>query len=918
MSQNHPSADKDGPLRDDIRLLGRLLGETILTQDGKSTFEVVEMIRQMSVRFHRDDDEATKHELEEILGWLDPIQSVDVIRAFSLFSHLANIAEDLHHIRRTRSHDIAGDPPKRGTMANALTRAMEAGIGVDELQAFFADAHVTPVLTAHPTEVRRKSTMRHELTLAALLAKRGNADLTPSEHKDLEADMRRTILALWQTGMLRYSRLTVNDEVSNGLTYYDYSLLEQLPRIYRKIENRLATLAGEDIPRKLPAFMQIGSWIGGDRDGNPNVTATVLQDTVCQHAGKIFRFYFDELHNLGRELSMSAALVHVTEDLNNLADHSPDASPHRANEPYRRAITGLYARLSASAQRLNLAKPPRNPVGDAPPYETAEEMARDLEIIHLSLVENGSATLADGRLRDLRRAVDCFGFHLTCLDLRQNSKVHERVISELFEVVQPDIDYASLSEESRIDLLSSELRTGRSLIRLDWVYSEETSSELSILEIAAKARATLGERAISTSIISNTQSVSDMLELAVLLKQVNLVTPDGESALHIVPLFETIGDLRNCVDIMDTALSIPEYRQLVDSLGGVQEIMLGYSDSNKDGGFVTSGWELYKAQTSLIDLFENHGVYLRLFHGRGGTIGRGGGPSFDAILAQPPGAVQGQLRMTEQGEIISSKYSNPELGRRNLEILAAATLEATLLQKDLSPPPEFLDVMEELSAEAFKAYRDLVFETDGFEDYFWSATVINEIATMHIGSRPPSRSTTRKIEDLRAIPWVFSWAQCRLMLPGWYGFGSAVEAWLKAHPDKGVDMLQRLYRDWPFFRAQLSNMDMVLSKSSLAIARRYSELVEDIDLRKRIFGRICDEWHRSVDALLRITEHEKLLQGNPLLERSIRNRFPYLDPLNHLQVESMKKYRRESENQKVLRAIQLTINGISAGLRNSG
>jgi phosphoenolpyruvate carboxylase len=457
------------------------------------------------------------------------------------------------------------------------------------------------------------------------------------------------------------------------------------------------------------------------------------------------------------------------------------------------------------------------------------------------------------------------------------------------------------------------------LLRSDWTYGEVTTNELNIFREAATARRTLGPRTITTSIISNTQSASDVLELAVLLKQVNLVTSDGTSALQIVPLFETIADLRNCVEIMGLLLSIPHYRRLVDSLGGVQEIMLGYSDSNKDGGFLTSGWELYKAQTALIGLFKLQGVKLRLFHGRGGTVGRGGGPSYEAILAQPSGAVQGQLRMTEQGEIISSKYSNPDLGRRNLEILAAATLEATLLQENTPlPSAEYLSAMDELSNTAFEAYQDLVYKTDGFEDYFWSSTVINEIATLHIGSRPPSRKETRKIEDLRAIPWVFSWAQCRLMLPGWYGFGTAVEKWLVNNPNEGMPFLQELYQEWPFFRGQLSNMDMVLAKSSIAIARRYSELVEDKELRTRIFGRIHAEWKSSINALLKISGQEKLLQTNPLLERSIHNRFPYLDPLNHLQVELMKKYRRESENAKVLRGIQLTINGISAGLRNSG
>ncbi|MEC9368212.1 MAG: phosphoenolpyruvate carboxylase, partial [Pseudomonadota bacterium] len=537
-----------------------------------------------------------------------------------------------------------------------------------------------------------------------------------------------------------------------------------------------------------------------------------------------------------------------------------------------------------------------------------------------SLIEHGSEVLARGRLRHLIRAVDCFGFHLASLDMRQNSAVHGRTVAELFAAVDPACDYASMDEANRVALLVKELANARPLIRTNWDYSEETRSELAIFRAAAEAHRTTGPRSIPTAIISNTEAVSDILELAVLLKEAGLITAEGASAVHVVPLFETIRDLRNCAGVMDRLFSLPEYRRLVDSLGGVQEVMLGYSDSNKDGGYVTSGWEIYKAETSLIDLFRKHGLRLRLFHGRGGTVGRGGGPSYDAILAQPAGAVDGQIRITEQGEIISSKYTNPFLGRRNLEILAAATLDATLLSpRDVRPGEGYAEVMEELSASAFRAYRGLVYETEGFENYFRASTVIDEIATLNIGSRPASRKAKGRIEDLRAIPWVFSWSQCRLMLPGWFGFGSAVEAWLEAHPKDGLATLQEMYREWQFFRAQLSNMDMVLAKSSLAIARRYADLVPDEQLRRDIFGRIAGEWRGTVRALLAITGHERLLQGNPLLDRSIHNRFPYLDPLNHIQVELLRLLRAKgSDDPKVFRGIQLTINGIAAGLRNSG
>ena len=912
-------SDKDLPLREDIRLLGRLLGDCVRDQEGEDTFDIVENIRQTSIRFYRDDDEPAKLELENFLDALNPEQAVQVVRAFSYFSHLANIAEDQHHIRRIRAHDIAGDEPRVGTILNALGHARKAGIPDSAIREFFKDALICPVLTAHPTEVRRKSTMRHEMEVAALLGKRQQGHWAPDEMADIEARLRRSVLTVWQTNLLRQSKLTVRDEVENGLSYYDYTFLRQLPKFYAALEDRLTTHDPEGAKDAISSFLQIGSWIGGDRDGNAFVTADVLRQTVQMQSTRGFAFYLEELHELGGDLSISSRVISVSDDLMALARKSPDKSPHREFEPYRLAISGIYARLAATSEKFGSSAPSRHPIGEAEPYRSPPEFLADLGIIHDSLAANKSPALTDGRLRHLKRAIDCFGFHLASLDLRQNSAVHERTVGELFEAVEPGSQYVSKTEDQRIDLLVRELTTVRPLLRPFWTYSQGTAGELAILEAAADAHRTFGPRVIPNSIVSNTTDVSDLLELAVLLKQVGLVEPEGKSAINIVPLFETIEDLRNCVGIMDHLLSTPAYRALVDSLGGVQEVMLGYSDSNKDGGFVTSGWELYKAEIGLIDLFQRHGVKLRLFHGRGGTVGRGGGPSYEAILAQPAGAVQGQIRVTEQGEIISSKYSNPDLGRRNLEAMTAATLEATLLQPEhKAPDPQYLETMEQLSAHAFAAYQGLIYETEGFEEYFRASTVISEISTLNIGSRPASRKKMGRISDLRAIPWVFSWAQCRLMLPGWYGFGSAITTWLDQNPDKGAAHLQAMYRDWPFFRTQLANMDMVLAKSSIAIASRYAELVEDKRLRREIFGRIRDEWRASIDALLMISGNEKLLQGNPLLERSIQNRFPYLDPLNHIQVEMLKLHRKKSKDPKVLRGIQLTINGISAGLRNSG
>ncbi len=908
---------EDLRLRNDIRLLGRILGDTVRDQEGADVFDQVERIRQTSIRFHRDNDEPARRELEIILDSMSISQTVRIVRAFSYFSHLANIAEDQNNIRQMRARSSAAGAPRSGMLALTLSHARAAGFGAAELRRFFAEALVSPVLTAHPTEVRRKSTIDREMEIAALLERRERVQLTPEETETDDEQLRRAVLTLWQTNLLRRTKLTVLDEVTNGLSFYDYTFLHEVPRLHCALEDRLNE--GDGAARgELASFLRMGSWIGGDRDGNPFVTADVMRGSLRLQSSRALRFYLEELHVLGSELSLAAHLADVSKDLRALAERSPDTSPHRSGEPYRLAVSGIYARLTATAARLDV-ETTRQPVGQAAAYANVGEFKADLDILHRSLVSNNSGVIARGRLRHLRRAVDCFGFHLASLDIRQNSAVHERTVAELIDAATPGMSYLALNEEARIALLASELRNARPLTSSFVKYSEETLGELAVFHAAAEAHAKFGADVICQCIISMCKGMSDMLEVAVLLKEAGLVDPSGRSAVNIVPLFETIEDLQASSAIMDGMLSLHDYRKLVDGRGAVQEVMLGYSDSNKDGGFVTSGWELYKAEIGLIEVFARHHVRLRLFHGRGGSVGRGGGPSYDAIVAQPGGAVNGQIRITEQGEIISSKYSNAEVGRSNLEILAAATLEASLLQpKHSAPSQEYLKAMEQLSALAFRAYRGLVYETEGFADYFWASTVITEIATLNIGSRPSSRKKTREIEDLRAIPWVFSWAQCRLMLPGWYGFGSAVETWVAEHPEKGMPFLRELYREWPFFRTLLSNMDMVLAKSSIAIASRYAELVPDVAMRETIFGRIRTEWHTSIEKLLDIMGQQRLLQGNPLLERSIRNRFPYLDPLNHVQVELLKEHRAQNPDEQVLRGIQLTINGISAGLRNSG
>jgi phosphoenolpyruvate carboxylase len=909
--------DKDLPLRDDIRLLGRLLGDTVREQKGEAIFAVIEYIRQTCIRFRRDEDDGARRELEAMLNGLSREDAIQLIRAFGFFSHLANIAEDLHHIRRTRAHARSRDAPREGSLSHAFARARDAGLSAAQLRAFFDDALVVPVLTAHPTEVRRKSTIEREMEIARLLAEYNSSELTPDEREEVEEALRRAVLTLWQTNLLRQARLRVVDEVANALSYYDYTFLSEVPRLYAALEDRLKE--GDGVAAALPCFLRLGSWVGGDRDGNPNVTESVLRRALAMQSGRILRFYLDELKALGGELSLDGRLVEVSEELRSLAERSADEAAYRRSEPYRRAITGISARLAATAASLHPSQS-IEPDGQVEPYASPQALLADLDILHGSLVANGSAAIARGRLRRLRRAVAVFGFHLAEIDLRQNSDVHERCIDDVFEIAAPGTGYSGMPEKRRVDVLRAELRTARPLTAPSLPYAPETAGELAIVRATAEAHRRYGAACVPHYVISKAEGVSDILEVALLLREAGLQRPrDGGLDLDIVPLFETIEDLRNCGPVMDQLLGLPEYARLLAGRGRVQEVMLGYSDSNKDGGFLTSGWELYKAEIALIDVFRKHDVRLRLFHGRGGSVGRGGGPSYHAILAQPGGAVQGTIRITEQGEVISSKYSNPEIGRHNLEILAAATLEATLLHPGQAAPHEaYLAAMDVLSAAAYRAYRDLVYGTDGFEIFFREATVIGEIARLNIGSRPASRTASSRIDDLRAIPWVFSWSQCRLMLPGWYGFGTAVAHWVEAHPTDGMARLRAMYRDWPFFRTLLSNMDMVLAKSDIAIASRYVELVEDAALRAAIFARLRAEWQASVDALLAIMDQRSLLESNPLLARSIRNRFPYLDPLNHMQVELLKRYRAGDTSENVVAGIQLTINGLAAGLRNSG
>jgi phosphoenolpyruvate carboxylase len=942
-----PVASRHDALREDIRFLGRILGDVIREQAGEKIFDVVETVRRLAIQFRRGTDPAAGARMYRLLNRLTPAQANSVVRAFSYFSHLANIAEDQHLIRTRRAQELAGAAPEPGSIEYALGRLEAARIPGERVIEFFDRALIAPVLTAHPTEVQRKSILDTEREIERLLALRGTP-LTERERADNADLMRTCVTTLWQTRMLRDSRLTVADEIENMLSYYRLTFLREIPRLHVDLEGRLGRsrrAAGARGARRPPAalrlspFLQMGSWIGGDRDGNPNVDATTLEHALDRQAEVVLQHYLEETHLMGSELSVSSLLAPASKALLELAEKSPDRSPHRAGEPYRRALVGVYARLAASARSLGHATVLRQEIGRAEPYPSARIFGEDLDVIIESLVENGSAALLKTRLSRVRRAVDIFGFHLATVDLRQSSDVHERTVTELLRAAGACRDYGALPEAERATLLTAELSQPRLLHSPYASYSDETRKELDVFVAARRARERYGTPAVRNAIISHTETLSDLLEVVVLLRETGLarLVPKGaaiELDLHVIPLFETIGDLRNAPQIMQSALALKGLVRFYPSgPNAAQEIMLGYSDSNKDGGFLTSNWELYKAEVALVELFRQAGIPLRLFHGRGGTVGRGGGPTYDAILAQPQGTVDGQIRVTEQGEIIANKFSSPQTGRRNLETLVAATLEASfapLLHHHAAAAAmqrQFEATMDALSALAYRAYRSLVYETPGFADYFFSATPIAEIAELNIGSRPASRprgdKAARRIEDLRAIPWGFSWGQCRLLLPGWYGFGSAIEAWINENPKdaaKRLALLRRMAREWPFFATLLSNMDMVLAKTDLGVGSRYAGLVADPRLRKAVFGAIEAEHALALRHLLAILGQSSGLQRNPALANSIRARFPYIDPLNHLQVELIRRYRANAEgiDDRARRAIHISINGIAAGLRNTG
>jgi len=913
------------PMRRDIRLLGAMLGDTVREQNGEEVFDLVERARVESFRVRRS--EIDRAQLAGLFEGIDIGHAIPVIRAFSTFALLANVAEDIHRERRREIHLAAGEPPRDSTLAATYRKLDEAALSAGEVAHKLDGALVSPVITAHPTETRRRTIFDTQNRITALMRLRLHGGTEADDGRRIDDELRRQILTLWQTALIRLSRLKVHDEIESGLRYYPASFFEVVPKVNASVRDALRCRWPDAELLQRP-ILRPGSWIGGDRDGNPNVTADVVQLATTSAAYTAFTHYFDELHRLEQELSMSVRLVEIDDALARLGQACTDEA--RSDEPYRRAIRVVRGRLTATAKAVLDRMPEHDLDLGLQPYDGPARMQADLDVIDGSLRAHGSALLADDRLARLRDALDAFGFHLCGLDMRQNSETHEQVVAELLAWAGVHPDYPSLDEEQRVALLVAELSTRRPLVRDDAELSALARKELDIVAAAAHAVKTLGPEAVPTYIISMCKSVSDMLEAALLLKESGLLDlsgghPGGKiyAPVGIVPLFETIDDLQRGSSILQAALAVPIYRAMVAARGDTQEIMLGYSDSNKDGGYLAANWALYRAELDLVEASRRTGIRLRLFHGRGGTIGRGGGPSYEAILAQPPGAVNGSLRLTEQGEVIAAKYAEPRIAHRNLESLIAATLESTLLDVeglgDAAGPA--YAVLDELAALAQRSYAELVHETAGFVEYFEQSTPVSEIGALNIGSRPAMRKATTSISDLRAIPWVLAWSQCRVMLPGWYGTGSAVQQWIESGEDDvdaRVAILRDLYERWPFFRTVLSNMAQVLAKSDMGLAARYSELVADEALRKRVFGKICAEHDRTIAMHKLITGHEDLLADNTALARSVFNRFPYLEPLNHLQVELLRRYRSGENDDRVQLGILLTMSGLASALRNSG
>lgn len=882
-------------VEEEIQLLTDMLLEATKKITSTVTFNKIVELKKLA-------DSKKYDELNEIIKTLNQEEMEIIANFFSTLPLLINISEDV---------DLAFEVNYKNNSEESYVGKLSDSIKNLKDTNILNNINVVPVLTAHPTQVQRKTTLDLTENIHNLLRKHRDVKNGLINKSKWKEDLQKHIEILLQSDIIREKKLKVANEITNVLEYYNRSFIKAITKLmieYKKLlrENSI------DLVNETPITM--GMWIGGDRDGNPFVTADTLKLSAMKQCELIITYYMNQLNILYRTFSMSSQLIKESEDLRQLADKSNDLSVYREKEYYRKAIYYIREKL------LNTKKYLINNEDNDEKYLTAEELEQDLLIIKNSLLENNGETLIKGDFEELLSAVKIFGFYLASIDMRQDSSVYEACVAELLKSANIENNYSELSESEKCDLLLNILKKDPRPLSIndENKQSEELKKELLIFKTARELKDKLGNNIIKQNIISHTTSISDLLELAIMLKEVGLVGSDF-ARLQLVPLFETIEDLENSYEIMDNYLALDIVKKWVKDNKDYQEIMLGYSDSNKDGGYLSSGWSLYKAQQDLSSLGNKHGIKITFFHGRGGTVGRGGGPSYDAIISQPLGSVQDRIRLTEQGEIIAAKYGNKDAAYYNLETLFSAVIErmnADMVNIDIRDIPEIKEMMDEIVEDSYKTYRKLVFENPNFYNYFFEATPIKEVSSLNIGSRPASRKKITDIGGLRAIPWVFSWSQSRIMLPGWYGVGTAFSNFINKESGN-IDKLRTMYKDWPFFTSLLSNVDMVMSKSDMEIAKEYANLCKD-DETKEVYNEILREWKLTKQVVLDISEHKEFLEDNTYLTKSLENRLQYFNTLNLLQIELIRRAREAETLESQINTIHITINGVATGLRNSG
>jgi len=910
-------------LRRQVNFLGALLGETIREQEGEQRFALVEAVRHLA-KAGREGDTTAQEALLQRIEALPLEDARVVVKAFASFFQLVNLAEDQERVRvlHHRLQQAAAEgKPMSETIADAVRQLHDQGLSAAEMQALLDRLLVVPVLTAHPTEAKRRTVLIKLARIAAQLHHCEFHSPTPAEEAEAEAFIREEIASLWQTEETRIRKLTVMDEVRNGLYYFEHTLFDLIPRLYADLEEALARYY-PDVSFRIPQFLRFGSWIGGDCDGNPFVTPAVIEETLRSHKALVLRLYQQAIERMYGLLSSDESYgvsPELRESLEADAEVLPDEAAHYRQlyprQLYRQKMALVYRKLQLTAEANQ--QPWRSDPGPRRgEYAHEDEFIADLVVMQESLRRHRGERLATGRLGRLINQARIFGFYLATLDIRQHARRHAQALAELFQRYGMVADYFRCSEAERQALLTAEILNPRPLVpgRLD--FSPTTNETLEVFRVIRRGHERIGKRAIKSYIVSMTAAPSDILAVLLLAKEAGVADDLG-----IVPLFETLADLKAAPDIMTSLFTNAVYRRHLQALDNQQQIMIGYSDSNKDGGYVAANWALYRAHEALTTVCAQHGVVLTLFHGRGGTVGRGGGPANRAILAQPPGAINGRLKLTEQGEVVSERFANPRVAHRHLEQI----IHAVLLTGGRSTPLDrergqrWQAIMTTLSHLAQQAYRHLVYETPELRLYFQTATPIAEIGRLNIASRPARRQATDRIEDLRAIPWSFAWTQTRVNLPGWYGLGTALQDWADNDAERWQE-LQDMYQGWPFFRAMIDNAQMALRKADMSIASLYTRLAPP-EVAAVIFPRLQAEYDRTVAAVLRLTGQADLLDNEPWLQRSIRLRNPYVDPLNYAQIALLRRLRANGEtdpDEALQRTVWMTINGIAAGLRNTG